>query len=96
MGDSAATARRIPLLKRPLQHRRRTTSRLGTHAGTWRNTLATMDRGRSGVTTNPAHYRTIFENEFVRVLEYNDGRGESTTPASEQRDGQGSATSIGG
>jgi len=32
------------------------------------------------VTTNPAHYRTIFENEFVRVLEYGDEPGESTTP----------------
>lgn len=32
------------------------------------------------VTTNPAHYRTIFENEFVRVLEYRDALGESTTP----------------
>ncbi len=32
------------------------------------------------VTTNPVHYRTIFENEFVRVLEYNDQPGESTSP----------------
>lgn len=32
------------------------------------------------VTTNPAHYRTLFENEFVRVLEYSDEPGESTTP----------------
>lgn len=32
------------------------------------------------VTTNPALYRTIFENEFVRVLEYSDRPGDSTTP----------------
>ncbi|BDV32322.1 cytoplasmic protein [Microbacterium terricola] len=32
------------------------------------------------VTTNPEHYRTIFENEFVRVLEYTDEPGERTTP----------------
>ena len=32
------------------------------------------------VTSNPAHYRTIFENEFVRVLDYSDEPGESTTP----------------
>ncbi|WP_127474464.1 cytoplasmic protein [Microbacterium sulfonylureivorans] len=32
------------------------------------------------VTTNPAHYRIIFENEFVRVLEYRDEPGDSTTP----------------
>jgi quercetin dioxygenase-like cupin family protein len=32
------------------------------------------------VTTNPDHYRTIFENEHVRVLDYLDRPGESTTP----------------
>jgi hypothetical protein len=32
------------------------------------------------VTTNPALYRTIFENEFVRVLAYSDRPGDSTTP----------------
>ena len=32
------------------------------------------------VLTNPDHYRTIFENEFVRVLDYRDGPGEGTTP----------------
>jgi hypothetical protein len=32
------------------------------------------------VTTNPAHYRTVFENEFVRVLEYLDHPGDTTTP----------------
>ena len=29
------------------------------------------------VTTNPMHDRTIFENEFVRVLEYSDQPGEA-------------------
>ena len=32
------------------------------------------------VVTNPEHYRTIFENESVRVLDYWDEPGESTTP----------------
>ncbi len=32
------------------------------------------------VTTNPQHYRPVFENEFVRVLEYSDQPGERTTP----------------
>ncbi|WP_214465865.1 cytoplasmic protein [Microbacterium flavescens] len=32
------------------------------------------------VTTNPAHYRVILENELVRVLEYRDEPGETTTP----------------
>lgn len=32
------------------------------------------------VTTNPAHYRTVFENEMVRVLDYTDQPGESTSP----------------
>jgi len=31
------------------------------------------------VTSNPEHYRTIFENEHVRVLDYSDEPGESTT-----------------
>jgi len=30
--------------------------------------------------TNPRHYRTLWENEHVRVLEYSDLPGESTTP----------------
>lgn len=30
--------------------------------------------------TNPNHYRVVFENERVRVLEYKDQPGESTTP----------------
>ncbi len=32
------------------------------------------------VTTNPEHYRTIFENEHVRVLSYLDAPGDKTTP----------------
>ena len=30
--------------------------------------------------TNPDFYRTLWENDFVRVLEYNDEPGEQTTP----------------
>ncbi|GAA3166591.1 hypothetical protein GCM10010531_19100 [Blastococcus jejuensis] len=32
------------------------------------------------VATNPAHYRVVFENERVRVLEYTDVPGDRTTP----------------
>lgn len=32
------------------------------------------------VSTNPEHYRTVFENEFVRVLEYRDEPGQRTAP----------------
>ena len=32
------------------------------------------------VTTNPEHYRVVFENDLVRVLDYLDEPGESTTP----------------
>ena len=32
------------------------------------------------VVTNPAHYKVIFENEHVRVLDYTDQPGDSTTP----------------
>ena len=32
------------------------------------------------VATNPEHYRVIFENERVRVLEYHDEPGAVTTP----------------
>ena len=31
-------------------------------------------------TTNPEHYRVVFENERVRVLEYTDQPGDVTTP----------------
>lgn len=30
--------------------------------------------------TNPDHYRTLWENEHVRVLEYTDVPGDATTP----------------
>jgi quercetin dioxygenase-like cupin family protein len=30
--------------------------------------------------TNPDHYQVVFENDQVRVLEYHDRPGESTTP----------------
>jgi hypothetical protein len=30
--------------------------------------------------TNPDFYRTLWENDLVRVLEYNDEPGEQTTP----------------
>jgi quercetin dioxygenase-like cupin family protein len=32
------------------------------------------------VSTNPEHYRVVFENERVRVLEYTDRPGDRTTP----------------
>ena len=32
------------------------------------------------VQTNPDHYRVVFENERVRVLEYTDRPGDRTTP----------------
>jgi quercetin dioxygenase-like cupin family protein len=32
------------------------------------------------VVTNPDHYRTLFENEYVRILDYVDEPGDSTTP----------------
>jgi beta-alanine degradation protein BauB len=32
------------------------------------------------VETNPQHYAVVFENDRVRVLEYTDRPGESTTP----------------
>ena len=32
------------------------------------------------VATNPDHYSVIFENDHVRVLEYLDQPGDSTTP----------------
>lgn len=31
-------------------------------------------------TSNPDHYRVVFENERVRVLEYTDEPGDRTTP----------------
>jgi beta-alanine degradation protein BauB len=32
------------------------------------------------VTTNPQHYRVVFENDQVRVLDYTDRPGDRTTP----------------
>lgn len=32
------------------------------------------------VVTNPDHYKVIFENDRVRVLEYTDAPGQRTTP----------------
>jgi quercetin dioxygenase-like cupin family protein len=32
------------------------------------------------VTTNPQHYKVVFENEHTRVLEYTDRPGDRTTP----------------
>jgi hypothetical protein len=32
------------------------------------------------VLTNPDHYRLLWENDFVRVLEYTDAPGDATTP----------------
>ena len=32
------------------------------------------------VTTNPEFYRTLWENDDVRVLEYTDAPGQETTP----------------
>lgn len=32
------------------------------------------------VITNPEHYRVVFENEHVRVLDYTDAPGQRTTP----------------
>ena len=34
------------------------------------------------VSTNPDHYKVVFENERVRVLEYTDQPGDQTTPHS--------------
>lgn len=32
------------------------------------------------VVTNPEHYKVLFENDLVRVLEYTDQPGDKTTP----------------
>ena len=36
--------------------------------------------GLDPVVTNPDHYKVIFENDRVRVLEYTDRPGDRTTP----------------
>ncbi|MDQ3432815.1 MAG: cytoplasmic protein [Actinomycetota bacterium] len=35
--------------------------------------------GMDPVVTNPDHYKVVFENERVRVLEYTDAPGDQTT-----------------
>jgi quercetin dioxygenase-like cupin family protein len=35
---------------------------------------------RDPAVTNPEHYKVVFENDRVRVLEYRDQPGERTTP----------------
>lgn len=35
---------------------------------------------RDPVESNPDHYRVVFENDRVRVLEYTDSPGDRTTP----------------
>jgi quercetin dioxygenase-like cupin family protein len=32
------------------------------------------------IVTNPDHYRLLWENDFVRVLDYTDEPGDATTP----------------
>ena len=32
------------------------------------------------IVTNPEHYKLLWENDFVRVIEYTDEPGERTTP----------------
>lgn len=45
-------------------------------------TMPEHSRGMTSdpVQTNPEHYRVVFENERVRVLEYTDAPGDRTTP----------------
>lgn len=38
------------------------------------------DMSLDPVETNPEHYKVVFENDRVRVLEYTDQPGERTTP----------------
>ena len=51
------------------------------HPRLW-TTLQTDRMSLDPVATNPGHYRVIFENDRVRVLEYTDSPGERTTPHS--------------
>lgn len=41
---------------------------------------APEDEATDPVRSNPEHYRVLFENERVRVLEYRDEPGDETTP----------------
>ena len=38
------------------------------------------DMSDDPVVTNPEHYKVIFDNDLVRVLEYTDQPGDKTTP----------------
>jgi quercetin dioxygenase-like cupin family protein len=49
--------------------------------GVLRRTSDTLDRmSLDPVVTNPEHYKVVFENDRVRVLEYLDQPGDVTTP----------------
>ncbi len=48
-------------------------------AGPRERTVAGM-ANEDPVVTDPEHYRTVFENEYVRVLEYHDEPGDQTHP----------------
>lgn len=48
----------------------------GRYIGAYSDRMITDDP----TVTNPDHYRTLWENDFVRVLEYTDEPGEQTTP----------------
>src|SRR5512139_2424512 len=39
-----------------------------------------LDMSLDPVESNPQHYKVVFENERVRVLEYTDRPGDRTTP----------------
>jgi quercetin dioxygenase-like cupin family protein len=39
-----------------------------------------MSADADPVSTNPEHYRVVLENDRVRVLEYQDSPGDSTSP----------------
>lgn len=61
-------------MRRPEPRRRR-----GQRDADARRSVPTMV-DEDPVTTNPEHYRTVFENEWVRVLDYVDEPGQITTP----------------
>jgi quercetin dioxygenase-like cupin family protein len=42
----------------------------------WHGSSVSLDP----VATNPEHYKVVFENDRVRVLEYSDEPGDKTTP----------------
>ena len=47
---------------------------------TQRSEESAPDMRLDPVKTNPQHYRVVFENDRVRVLEYTDRPGDRTTP----------------